>query len=162
MFEKPHILALWSGEHSANSLIFLSLLGRNHTAINQVNFTVWFDGIKFERDKIPLWPPAKMSFCNHQSQTLSCKASCTSGVNSFRDVCGVFSAREILGLEKLKWWNFNLIVKRSWAPDVTWKVHKWSVDLLIDFYDICIQVKDCYSSAPNGNHPLMLDQSKNP
>lgn len=85
VFQKPHVLAFWSAKHSANSLVFLPLLGIHHTDTNQLNFTVWFDDIKFERNKIvatcqnvPLWP---------SKPNTSCKAPCTSGTNSFCNVC---------------------------------------------------------------------------
>lgn len=85
----------------------------------------------------------------------------------FCDVC-VFYAREVLDLGKLEWEIFNLIRKnysqlrgpllQLW---VTWKVHKRSVNLLIDFYDFSSQVTEC-SLAPNRIYPLKLDQSKKP
>lgn len=59
-----------------------------------MNFPVWFAGIKVERDKMPLWPPAQMPLGDYRRQALSGKACGASGINFVQQnvvMCAVFS-----------------------------------------------------------------------
>lgn len=75
-------------------LVFLPLLGRNHTDINQMNATVWYDGIECERNKIPLWPPAKMAFCDVTIKARHCHTRSLAHLESIPFVMCVFSMQE--------------------------------------------------------------------